>query len=185
MVIINLEEMKVKVYSLIEEYSENADDLTEDSDLALKMNSVINQIQNELARFKKIEEYTTLDGTEGDLVDFKDVDNNLYQLNIVKGLNCEIIGQKIKFNESGTVEVYYYKYPTQINNDTEDDQELDLSTDVLEIMPYGVAADLLKSDVSSNYGQIYANRYMEMKRELDPRYALGAVYIDTSSSIDI
>lgn len=173
-----LEEMKIKVYSLIEEYSEDADDLTEDEDLALKMNSVINQIQNELARFKKIEEYTTVEGTEGSIIDFKDIDNNLYQLNIVRGLNCEIIGQKIKFNETGTAEVYYYKYPTQINIDTEDSQELDLSIDVLEIMPYGVAADLLKSDVSSNYGQIYAERYRELKSELDPRYALGSVYID-------
>jgi hypothetical protein len=173
-----LEEMKVKVYSLIEEYSENAENLTEDEDLALKMNSVINQIQNELARFKKIEEYTTLDGREGDVVDFKDVDKNLYQLNIVRGLNAEIIGQKIKFNETGTAEVYYYKYPTQINSDTDDSEELDLSIDALEIMPYGVAADLLKSDVSSNYGQIYAQRYQEMKNELDPRYAMGSVYID-------
>ena len=173
-----LEEMKVKVYSLIEEYSENAENLTEDEDLALKMNSVINQIQNELARFKKIEEYTTLEGREGDVVDFKDVDKNLYQLNIVRGLNAEIIGQKIKFNETGTAEIYYYRYPSQINNDTDDSEELDLSVDVLEIMPYGVAADLLKSDVSSNYGQIYAQRYQEMKNELDPRYAMGSVYID-------
>lgn len=179
-----LEEVKIKVYSLIEEYSEDADDLTEDEDLALKMNHVINQIQNELARFKKIEAYTTLEGTEGDIIDFSSVDSSLYQLNIVKGLDCEIIGQKIKFNEEGTAEVYYYKYPTQINADTDDSQELDLSIDVLEILPYGVAADLLKSDVSSNYGQIYANRYMEMKRELDPRYSLGAVYIDTSNSVD-
>ena len=33
-----LEEMKTKTYSLIEEYSENEDDLTEDSDLSTKMN---------------------------------------------------------------------------------------------------------------------------------------------------
>ena len=173
-----LEEMKIKVYSLIEEYSEDADDLTEDEDLALKMNSVINQIQNELARFKKIEEYTTLEGREGDVIDFKDVDKNLYQLNILRGLDAEIIGQKIKFNETGTAEIYYYKYPTQINADTEDNFKFDLSIDVLEIMPYGVAADLLKSDVSSNYGQIYADRYRQMINELDPRYAMGAVYID-------
>lgn len=173
-----LEEMKQKVYSLIEEYSEDAEELTEDEDLALKMNSVINQIQNELARMKKIEEYTTLDGSEGDVIDFSSVDSNLYQLNIVRGVDCEIIGQKIKFNEAGTAEVYYYKYPTQINADTDDSQELDLSIDALEIMPYGVAADLLKSDVSSNYGQIYADRYREMKNELDPRYAMGSVYIE-------
>lgn len=173
-----LEEIKAKVYSLIEEYSEDADDLTEDEDLALKMNHVINQIQNELARFKKIEAYTTLEGSKGDLIDFSSVDNNLYQLNIIKGLDCEIIGQKIKFNEDGVAEVYYYVYPSQIDADTADDFTFDLSIDTLEIMPYGVAADLLKSDVSSNYGQIYAERYREMKNELDPRYAMGAVYID-------
>lgn len=173
-----LEEMKMKVYTLIEEYSEDAEDLTEDEDLALKMNHVINQIQNELARFKKIEEYTTLEGVEGDVINFSDIDSNLYQLNIIKGLDCEIIGQRVKFNESGTAEVYYYKYPTQIGEDTDDSQELDISIDVLEIMPYGVAADLLKSDVSSNYGQIYAQRYRQMINELDPRYAMGAVYID-------
>jgi hypothetical protein len=178
-----LEEMKQKVYALIEEYNEDAENLTEDEDLATKMNGVINQIQNELARMKKIEEYTTLEGSEGSVIDFKDVDSNLYQLNIVRGVDCEIIGQKIKFNEDGVAEVYYYKYPTQINIDTDDSQEFDLSIDVLEIMPYGVAADLLKSDVSSNYGQIYAQRYQELKNELDPRYAMGGIYIE--GSIDI
>lgn len=178
-----LEEMKLKTYSLIEEYSEDAENLTEDEDLSTKMNSVINQIQNELSRMKKIEEYTTVEGTEGTVIDFNSVANDLYQLNIVRGLNVDIIGQRIKFNESGTVEVFYYKYPTQINNDTEDDFEFELSTDVLEIMPYGIAADLLKSDVSSNYGQIYAERYREMKNELDPRYSLGSVYIDGSIGI--
>lgn len=178
-----LEEMKLKTYSLIEEYSEDADNLTQDEDLATKMNSVINQIQNELSRIKKIEEYTTVEGTEGTVIDFKEVANDLYQLNIVRGLDVEIIGQKIKFNESGKAEVYYYRYPTQINNDTGDDFEFELSTDVLEIMPYGIAADLLKSDVSSNYGQIYAERYREMKNELDPRYSLGSVYIDGSFDI--
>ena len=180
-----LEEMKTKVYALIEEYSEDADDLTEDEDLATKMNGVINQIQNELSRIKKIEEYTTLEGTEGSVINFNEVDDNLYQLNIVRGLNVDIIGQRIKFNEAGTVEVFYYKYPTQITMDTDDSYEFELSTDVLEIMPYGVAADLLKSDVSSNYGQVYADRYREMKNELDPRMVLGSVYIDTSATFDI
>ena len=45
-------------------------------------------------------------------------------------------------------------------------------------MPYGVAGDLLKSDVSNQYGQIYANRYAELKSQLDPRYSLGSIYID-------
>ena len=179
-----LEELKIKVYSLIEEYSEDAENLTEDEDLALKMNSVINQIQNELARFKKLDEYTTVDGKQGDVIDFKELADDFYQLNIVRNIDVDIVGNKLKFNEDGTAEVYYYKYPTQVDDDTDDSQELDLSIDVLEIMPYGVAADLLKSDVSSNYGQIYAERYERMKNELDPRGAMGSVYIDTSTTID-
>lgn len=178
-----LEEMKIKIYALIEEYNEDAEELTEDEDLSKKMNSVINQVQNELSRIKKIEEYTTLEGKKGDVIDFNSVDESMYQLNIVRGIDVDIIGQKIKFNEDGIVEVYYYKYPIQINDDTDDSQEFDLSTDVLEIMPYGVVADLLKSDVSNNYGQVYAQRYQELKQGLDPRYSLGSVYIDESVDI--
>ena len=50
-------------------------------------------------------------------------------------------------------------------------------------MPYGVAADLLKSDVSNQYGQIYANRYTELKQSLDPRYNTGGFYIDGGTKI--
>ena len=49
---------------------------------------------------------------------------------------------------------------------------------MLEIMPYGVAADLLKSDVSAEYGNIYATRYESMLQRLDPRYAMGFVTIE-------
>lgn len=173
-----LEDMKTKVYSLIEEYSEDADDLTEDEDLAMKMNSVINQIQNELARLKKIPAYITYEGKKGDIIRLDDIVSDIYQLNHVKDVNVNIFNNQIEFNEDGILKLYYYKYPTQIDQDTDDSQELDLSIDVLEIMPYGVASDLLKSDVSSNYGQIYAQRYQELKNGLDPRYSLGGVYID-------
>ena len=45
-------------------------------------------------------------------------------------------------------------------------------------MVYGVAADLLKSDVSANYGKIYAERYEQLLQRLDSRNALGGIYID-------
>ena len=106
-----------------------------------------------------------------------------YQLNIVRGLDCDIIGERIKCNETGTLEIYYYQKPTRIDIDTDDSHELELSDDAIEVLIYGVAADLLKSDVSSNYGQIYAERYREMKNELDPRYAMGSVYIEGSINI--
>jgi hypothetical protein len=49
---------------------------------------------------------------------------------------------------------------------------------VLEILPYGVAADLLKSDVSAEYGSVYATRYENMLQRLDPRNHLTSVVIE-------
>lgn len=173
-----LEQMKEKVYTMIEEYNEDADELTDDNDFALKMNNVINQIQNELSRFKKISAYTTKNVEEGDTLQLDSIDKNIYQLDIIKDVDYEMIGNTILFNESGTARIFYFKYPKQINTETPDTYKFELSNDVLEIMPYGVAGDLLKSDVSSQYGQIYSKRYEEMKQSLDPRYSLGSVYIE-------
>ena len=63
----------------------------------------------------------------------------------------------------------------RITEKTKDNYEFELSQDVLEIMPYGVAADLLKSDESAQYGTVYAARYTEMLQRLDPRYSLGEI----------
>lgn len=173
-----LEEMKEKIYSMIEEYSEDADELTEDEDLAAKMNSVINQVQNELARYKKIDAYTTMEVTKDEEINITDIDPSIYQLNIIKDVDADVIGGRIIFNEEGTAKIYYYKYPNQIDKDTEDSYKFELSRDVLEILPYGVAGDLLKSDVSSNYGQTYSNRYKELLQSLDPRNAMSSMYFD-------
>ena len=172
-----LEEMKIKVYSLIEEYSEDAAELTEDEDLAAKMNSVINQIQNELTSFKKIPKDVSLNVTEGQEMYFKDIDKDMYQLMNIRGVSTDVMNDKIFFNENGTAKVFYYKYPKQITNETDDSYKFELSTDLLEIMPYGVAGDLLKSDVSSQYGAIYSARYREMLQTLDPRYGTGMIEI--------
>ena len=178
-----LEEMKIKVYSIIEEYSEEADNLTEDEDLAMKMNSCINTIMNEMARFKKIDGYTTLSVKEGDNLELKEIDSSMYQLNLIRGVDYETVGNRVKFNEEGTAEVYYYKYPTQITEDTEDDYAFELDTDALEIMPYGVAGLLLASDVSNNYGMVYTNLYKEKISQLDSRKTLNSVFISGGSDI--
>ena len=146
----------------IEVVPEDADEMTEDEDFALKINDVINQIQTELTRFKKIPANKTIDVTEGQEMTLKQIDNMIYQLNVIKGVSHDIVGDSITFNEDGKAKVYYYKYPKQINADTDDNFKLELPTDLLEIMPYGVAGDLLKSDVSSQFGAVYSNRYKEM-----------------------
>jgi hypothetical protein len=81
--------------------------------------------------------------------------------------------------ETGTAEVSYFVYPERITEKTKDNgYEFELSADVLEIMPFGVAGDLLKSDVSTNYGSVYASRYNEMLQRLDHRYHLPTMYMD-------
>lgn len=172
-------EMKKKVLNLIEEINPQSDLLTDDPDIANKINDVINQIQNELARIKKIPAKEEINVKNNDEIDFSDIAKDLFQINIVREVQNDIIGDTIIFYGNGVAKVYYYKYPKQITSDTKDDEFIfDLSTDVLEIMPYGVAGDLLKSDPSTSYGQIYSNRYEQMIQRLDPRYHTGSIYLE-------
>ena len=174
-----LGDIKKKTLSLIEEIDNSETSLTKDPDIAAKLNYVINQVQNELSRVKKIPDYTELEVNEGDLIRFDDItsDYQIYQLDIARGIKYEYKAQGtiIKCLEAGTLEVEYFRYPEEINDLTKDNFEFELSNDVLEIMPYGVAADLLKSDVSNAYGNVYAQRYENMKNQLDIRYNTGAI----------
>ncbi len=173
-----LKEMKKKVLNLIEEISPNNPNLTDDPDIANKINDVINQIQNELSRIKKIAVREEFEVTEGEVEDFEDWLDDFYQLNIITGVEHHIIDKSVEFISDGKAQVYYYKYPKQITSETNaDEYKFELSKDVLEIMPYGVAADLLKSDISANYGQVYSNRYETMLQRLDPRYHTGNIWI--------
>lgn len=177
-----LEQMKKKVLALIEEIDDEQASLTNDPDIEAKLPYVINQIQYELSRVKKIPDYVEKEVKENDLVRFKDIDatNEIYQLNVVKGIEHEYKadGTIIKCLEDGIAEIEYYKYPVRIDENTPNTYEFELSGDVLECMPYGVAADLLKSDVSNAYGNVYAQRYEQMKGQLDIRYNTGSIEIE-------
>ena len=176
-----LEEIKRKILTLIEESDESDTSMTNDPDIEAKLNYVINQIQFELSRVKKIPDYVEIEVKENELVRFNDIkehtEHEVYQLDIVKGVKNEYKAQGtiIKALEDGIAEIEYFRYPTRINEDTVDTFEFELSSDVLEILPYGVAADLLKSDVSNAYGNIYAQRYEQMKQQLDIRYNTGSI----------
>lgn len=178
-----LEEMKQKVYALIEEYSEDAEDLTEDEDLMAKMNSVINSVMFEVARMKKIPAKTTMEivfaeGEEEYEIEMTDIDSDIYQVDVIKGLDSIVIGKNVIFNEEGTAKIYYFKYPTAITEDTDDSYTFELDADALECMVYGVAGDLLKADISQANGNVYMQRYEQLLSRLDSRNALGGIYID-------
>lgn len=185
-----LEEMKKKVLGLIEELNPDSDVLTDDPDIATKHNEVINQIMFELARIKKIPKYVELEVTAGDIVTFDDIEKEcgytVYQKNSICGVNHieKGNGTIFKFLESGTAEIDVFVYPERITEKTKDKSyEFELAPEVLEIMPYGVAADLLKSDISTEYGTIYAQRYELMLQRLDPRNSLSTIYIEEGVNI--
>jgi hypothetical protein len=182
-------EMKLKTLALIEEVSPDSEYLTEDPDIAAKIDYVINQVMFELCRFKKIGKYVEMKVSAGDLVSFEDIGGavgyDIYQLGTVSGVDhtYKANGTILKILESGTLEVDCFVYPEQITEKTKDSYEFELSQDALEIMPYGVASDLLKSDVSADCGKAYSERYESMKQMLDPRYHLTSVYIDGGVNI--
>lgn len=183
-------EMKKKVLGLIEELNPNSEYLTDDPDIATKINEVTNQILFELARMKKIPKYVEMAVNEGDLIEFADIEKKcgyeIYQINIVRGVNYspKANGTILKILESGTIEIDVFVYPERITEKTKDKAyEFELSNDALEIMPYGIAGDLLKSDVSTEYGTIYSTRYETMLQRLDPRYQMNSIYIDGGVSV--
>ena len=179
-----LQEMKLKVLALIEELNPKSQYLTDDPDIQAKINDVTNQILFELARLKKIPKYVELEVKAGDTITFADIEKacgyEVYQLGLVAGVEVAFKagGTIIKVLESGTAEIDCYVYPERITTKTKDSYEFEITADALEIMPYGIAGDLLKSDISAEYGTIYATRYESMKQLLDPRYQTASVYIE-------
>lgn len=184
-----LNEMEVKVLGLIEELNPNSKVLTDDPDIATKKRDVINQVAYELSRFKKIADYVEMEVTEGDLIRFEDIEKEsgyeVYQIDVIRGVAVEYKAQGtvIKVLESGTAEIEYFRYPERITSKTNGSYEFELSPDVLEIMPYGVAGDLLKSDVSAEYGNIYSTRYESMLQRLDHRYNMASITFEGGVSI--
>lgn len=179
-----LKEMKEKVLGLIEELNPKSEHLTDDPDIATKFNDVTNQIMYELARMKKIPKYVEMEVKAGDLVEFADIEKacgyEVYQIGLVSGVDFspKASGTILKILTSGIAEIDIFVYPERINSKTKDNYEFELSADALEIMPYGIAGDLLKSDVSTEYGTIYSTRYENMLQRLDPRYQVTSIYIE-------
>ena len=177
-------EMKKKVLGLIEEVSPNNPKLTEDPDIATKINDVVNQIMFELARIKRIPKYVEMEVHKGDIVEFADIEAEcgyeVFQINLFGGVKNEpkAGGTVHKIYEDGTAEIDIFVYPERITEKTKDSYECELTPDVLEIMPYGVAADLLKSDISTEYGSIYGARYESMLQRIDPRHMMTSIYIE-------
>lgn len=163
-----LKEMKLRILSLIEEVNPSANALTDDVDIANKLNYLIDLAQHELARIKRIAAMDKMDVKQYDQVNLYDELKNFYKLKSIEGVKFDVFENILVFNENGTATIKYYKYPKMITSDTKDDDyKFELSDDVLEIMPYKVASDLLIGDVSNQYGKIYLQAYESALNKLD------------------
>jgi hypothetical protein len=175
-------ELKQKVLVLIEEYAPEREKLTADEDIAAKMPAVCNQIMYEMCRFKKIPKFIEMDVTAGDLLDFEALASecgyDIYQVKLITGVGYEsrADGTVFKILDSGTAEIDVFVYPEAITEKTKDNFEIELSADALEILPYGIAADLLATDVSSNYKE-FRERYETMLARLDSRNQMPSISI--------
>lgn len=176
-----LSDVKKQILALIEELNPNSEYLTDDPDIQAKIDYVIDQIQTELARLKKIPKNVEINVDLDTKNKYNVKDLGVYQINVIRGLKHEIIEDTVIFEENGTADVYGYQLPLLISEfvpESENDEyEFVLDKDCMEILPYGVAGDLLKSDISANYGKVYADRYENMIQRLDPRYSTGSIYI--------
>lgn len=178
-----LKDAKRKALTLIEEYNPDSEFLTDDPDIATKLCDVINQVMYELAGRKKIPKFISLPVLKNEVYSVKDLSDRVgatvYQIEAIHGVAYDSHADNtvFLFKEDGNALIDLFVYPKRITEETPDSYELELSDDAAEIMPYGVAADLLKSDVSSSYGQVYAKRYNDMLQWLDPRNQLYSARI--------
>ena len=178
-----LKEMKIKTFSLIEEYYPSLATLAEDEDVLNKINGVVNQIQMDLMQYRKINAVTEIEVGENDdkEINLKNYIDDLYQLNRLwfdKHVEYEMPNSDtilLPDDYVGTFKVYYFKYPELMKLTFASDEasanydaryEFELDDDALEVAPYGIAADLLKMDMISNYGRYFYERYNEMKNVL-------------------
>ena len=170
-----LKEMKDRVFSLIEEVNPESEYLTDDIDIQEKINYVIDMKNHELARIKRMAAQDITEVAENEEMNLYDDYKNFYMLKSITGVKHDLFENIATFLEDGTATIRYYKYPKKIDKDTDDETYIfENSMDVLEIMPYGIAADLLKSDVSAQYGRVYEQAYQN---------ALQMINISTSSGI--
>lgn len=191
-----LKDMKIKTFSLIEEYYPEETGLAEDEDVLNKINGVVNQIQDDLMKYRKINATYTkeIDNETSKTIIINTEITDCYQLNKI------ILEPAVDYSMpddntivlpedyEGILKIYYFRYPTKVELNPAEPEEgelpydetftFDLDDVLLEIMPYGIAADLLKMDMISNYGQYFYNRYLEMKNNIDSRRTGGMIFID-------
>ncbi|HIU12288.1 MAG TPA: hypothetical protein IAB65_06270 [Candidatus Onthocola stercorigallinarum] len=183
-------EMKIKTFSLIEEYYPERTELADDQDVIYKINGVINSIMLDLMKYRKIPAKYSYTLNENNKTLALSSIPDFYQLNTIPDIEYNVVGNiEIIFNTEDLelpkeITIYYYKYPSlmdltfeatstqtkeEVSAEYDESFEIELDLDLQEIMPYGIASDLLKNDMISGYGRYFYERYSELKGLIDSR----------------
>ena len=177
-----LGENKKVTLALIEEYTPENVHLTDDEDIAIRINFAYATNYQELSTYKKILKTKVLkeiteDTLEEGYTEYS-LPSNMYQLKNVMAVDENNKPANTDYYTVGKKKIYinnqsnyqyvleYYAYPTLIDEDTDDDFVLELDQDVLMILPYAVASDILKTDPSADYTAFQA-RYKSMLENLN------------------
>lgn len=183
-------EMKIKTFSLIEEYYPERAELADDQDVIYKINGVINSIMLDLMKYREIPAKYSYTLNENNKTLALSSIPDFYQLNTIPDIEYNVVGNiEIIFNTEDLelpkeITIYYYKYPSlmdltfeatstqtkeEVSAEYDESFEIELDLDLQEIMPYGIASDLLKNDMISGYGRYFYERYTELKGLIDSR----------------
>ena len=184
-------ENKKITLALIEEYSPNMNEKTEDEDIALRLPFLYNLAYKELAMTKKIiaiKTYSEIpDEQKSDRYTSYSLPSDLYQIKNIMVLDEDnkpsnadyyTVQNKIYINDNskGNTVLEYYRYPQEINEETTDDFYLEIDEDARGILPYKVADDILKTDPSSDY-TAFATEYQRKLQILDTRKNIPTVIL--------
>ena len=186
-----LEENKKITLALIEEYSPTNIYLTDDEDIANRLNLVYAPNYQELSQIKRIIKTKVLREITGQTEKgYEEVSmpSNMYQLIKIVALdeyNNEVeadyrtLGNKILISKEKDVKyvLEYYMYPSEINEETPDNFYLELDQDAQMLLPYLVANDILKVDPSSDYTAFQAE-YRRKLVLLNPRKILTSAIVE-------
>lgn len=163
----NIGDAKTKTLQIINEFTRKGVLIPEgkNADYLSRMNSFINEAQIEVARVQRLETlYPMGQSTEaiGDFLRFH-LPNDLWTLkelrlngriflNFEKETDSTILVDNT-INPEDSLDLVYYRYPTEITNDSSDSMELDVKMDGQSVIPYYVGAKVLSGETGVN-GQV-------------------------------
>lgn len=173
-----LGQAKDKIMMLLDDYMIDSPP-TDDEETLAKLPGLIQTAQVFLSTIKKIRKSVVIDHQpNGGWYAEYDLPSDYAQAfkmrdKTGKGYNVEFLGQKVLVQDTApqVIRIDYFAYPTEITADTPDTFVFELDQDAQQIIPYYVAADILKTDPSADY-TAFEVKLNNMINSLDTRQSV-------------